>query len=48
MEKIQAIGAKLYEATAKEEKPSEEEAEKSEDKKDDEPVEGEVVDEKEK
>jgi molecular chaperone DnaK len=47
MEKIQAIGAKLYEAAAKEEKPAEE-GEKSEDKKDDEPVEGEVVDEKEK
>lgn len=38
LEKIQAIGAKLYEAAAKEEAP--------EDKKGDEPVEGEVVDEK--
>jgi len=44
LEKIQAIGAKLYEAAAKEEK-TEGEA-KAEDKKDDEPVEGEVVDDK--
>jgi molecular chaperone DnaK len=42
LEKIQTIGAKLYEAAAKEE--SESEGEKSDDK--DEPVEGEVVDSK--
>jgi molecular chaperone DnaK len=42
MEKIQTIGAKLYEAAAKEEKPDE----KADDKKDNGPVEGEVVDEK--
>jgi len=41
MEKLQTIGAKLYEAAAKEEK-----TEKSAEKKDDEPVEGEVVDDK--
>lgn len=41
---IMPIGAKMYEAAAKEEKPAEGEA--SEEKKDDEPVEGEVVDEK--
>ncbi len=41
-EKIMPIGAKLYEAAAAEEKPAEE----GEDKKVDEPVEGEVVDEK--
>jgi len=41
MEKIQAIGAKLYEAAAKEEK-----SEEGTNKKDDEPVEGEVVDDK--
>lgn len=46
MEKIQAIGAKLYEAAAKEE--SDKKDEKSDDKKADEPVEGEVVDDKEK
>jgi molecular chaperone DnaK len=45
MEKIQTIGAKLYEAAAKEEKPAEGEEAKSDDKKD-EAVEGEVVDEK--
>lgn len=46
-EKIMPIGAKLYEAAAKEEKPTEEGDKKSDDKKDkDEPVEGEVVDEK--
>ena len=42
MEKLQTIGAKLYEAAAKEEKPEE----KADDKKSDEPVEGEVVDDK--
>lgn len=41
-EKIMPIGAKLYEAAAAEEKPAEE----GEEKKTDEPVEGEVVDEK--
>ncbi len=50
MEKIQTIGAKLYEASNKEEKSDEEG--KKEDKNspagEDEPVEGEVVDEKEK
>jgi molecular chaperone DnaK len=45
LEKIQTIGAKLYEAASKEE--SEKADEKSDDKKD-EPVEGEVVDEKDK
>jgi molecular chaperone DnaK len=44
MEKLQTIGAKLYEAAAKEEKPEEGTA----DKKTDEPVEGEVVDDKDK
>jgi len=45
MEKIQAIGAKLYEAAAKEES---EKAEKpADDKKANEPVEGEVIDDKE-
>jgi len=44
-EKIMPIGAKLYEAAAKEEKPSED-ATPGDDKKTDEPVEGEVVDEK--
>jgi molecular chaperone DnaK len=43
MEKLQTIGAKLYEAAAKEEAPAEGAAD---DKKPDEPVEGEVVDEK--
>ena len=38
------VGAKLYEAAAKDEKPSEGTA--SDNKKTDEPVEGEVVDEK--
>jgi molecular chaperone DnaK len=42
MEKIQTIGAKLYEAAAKEEKPADEEKGKNE------PVEGEVVDDKKK
>jgi len=46
MGKIQTIGAKLYEAAAKEEKPAEETA--GNDKKPDEPVEGEVVDDKDK
>lgn len=46
MDKIQAIGAKLYEAAAKEEQAKSDN--KSEDKKDDEPVEGEVVDDKDK
>lgn len=46
MSKIQAIGAKLYEAAAKEEKPAEEAT--GEDKKANEPVEGEVVDDKDK
>jgi molecular chaperone DnaK len=45
MSKIQAIGAKLYEAAAKEEKPAEEAG--GEDKAS-EPVEGEVVDDKDK
>lgn len=44
LEKIQAIGAKLYEAAAKEEKP----ADVDDDKKNDEPIEGEVVDDKDK
>ena len=44
MEKLQTVGAKLYEAAAKEEKPEE----AADDKKTDEPVEGEVVDDKEK
>lgn len=43
-DKIMPIGAKLYEAAAKEEKPSEDGG----DKKGDEPVEGEVVDEEKK
>lgn len=46
MEKIQTIGAKLYEAAAKEEKAAGEE--KTEEKGKDEPVEGEVVDDKKK
>jgi molecular chaperone DnaK len=46
MGKIQTIGAKLYEAAAKEEKPAEEATEDN--KKADEPVEGEVVDDKDK
>jgi len=46
MGKIQTIGAKLYEAAAKEEKPAEETA--GDDKKPGEPVEGEVVDDKDK
>ncbi|HEX4662280.1 MAG TPA: molecular chaperone DnaK [Candidatus Saccharimonadales bacterium] len=46
MEKVQKIGAKLYEDAAKAEKPADGE-EKSDDKKD-EPVEGEVVDEDKK
>ncbi len=48
MEKIQTIGAKIYEAAAKEEqdkKPADADA-KADGKKDDEPVEGEVVDDK--
>jgi molecular chaperone DnaK len=44
MEKLQTVGAKLYEAAAKEEKSDE--GEKSDDKKGEEPVEGEVVDDK--
>lgn len=44
MEKVQKIGAKLYEEAAKAEKPAED-SEKADDKKD-EPVEGEVVDDK--
>jgi molecular chaperone DnaK len=44
MEKIQKIGAKLYEQAAKEEAPASEEGEAKTDK--DEPVEGEVVDDK--
>lgn len=43
MGKVQTIGAKLYGAAAKEEKPAE-----GEEKKDDGPVEGEVVDDKDK
>lgn len=46
LEKIQTIGAKLYEAAAKEEEVSNEDGDKSEDK--DAPVEGEVVDEGDK
>ncbi|HMH69965.1 MAG TPA: molecular chaperone DnaK [Candidatus Saccharimonadales bacterium] len=46
MEKIQTIGAKLYEAAAKEE--SEKSDDKADEKKGDEPVEGEVVDDKDK
>jgi molecular chaperone DnaK len=45
-EKIMPIGAKLYEAASKDEKPAEDA--KSDDKKADEPVEGEVVDEDKK
>ena len=45
MEKLQTVGAKLYEAAAKEEKPEEG---TTDDKKADEPVEGEVVDDKDK
>ncbi len=46
-DKIMPIGAKMYEAASKEEKPAEDEvAAKSDDKDDDEPVEGEVVDDK--
>ncbi len=45
-EKIMPIGAKMYEAASKEEKPDEATDEKDADKKTDEPVEGEVVDEK--
>ncbi len=47
MEKIQAIGAKLYEAAGKEEAPKTE-GENPEKKSSDEPVEGEVVDDKDK
>ena len=47
-DKIMPIGAKMYEQASKEEAPAEDGEEKSDDKKDkDEPVEGEVVDEKE-
>ncbi len=46
-EKIMPIGAKLYEAVSKDEKPSED-PQPDEDKKADEPVEGEVVDDAEK
>jgi molecular chaperone DnaK len=46
-DKIMPIGAKLYETAAKEEKP-EKPAEDADDKKDDGPIEGEVVDDKEK
>ena len=45
-DKIMPIGAKMYEAAAKEEAPASEDGEKKSDK--DEPVEGEIVDEKEK
>ena len=50
-DKIMPIGAKMYEQAAKDEKPAEDEAadeaDKAEDSKDDdEPVEGEVVDDK--
>jgi molecular chaperone DnaK len=45
LDTIQTIGAKLYEAAAKEES-AKSEAEKTDDKKTDEPVEGEVVDDK--
>jgi molecular chaperone DnaK len=44
-DKLMPIGSKLYEQAAAEEKPAEDEA-KSDDKKDDGPVEGEVVDDK--
>lgn len=50
-EKIMPIGAKMYEQAAKDEKPVEDGAEsegRSANKKDDEPVEGEVVDDKDK
>jgi molecular chaperone DnaK len=48
-EKIMPIGAKLYEAASKDEKPTEEDAKSEGDKKKtDEPVEGEVVDEEKK
>lgn len=46
-EKIMPIGAKMYEAASKEEKPAEGEA-AADEKKDDGPVEGEVVDDKDK
>lgn len=46
LEKIQTIGAKLYEAAGTEEAPASEDGEKKADK--DEPVEGEVIDEKDK
>jgi len=45
-DKIMPIGAKMYEAAAKDEAPTSEDGDKKSDK--DEPVEGEVVDEKEK
>ncbi|HXH26885.1 MAG TPA: molecular chaperone DnaK [Candidatus Acidoferrum sp.] len=45
-DKLMPIGAKLYEAASKEEKPTEGEAPSDEAKKQDGPVEGEVVDEK--
>lgn len=48
LEKIQAIGTKLYEAAAKEEQAPKTEGENPEKKASDEPVEGEVVDDKEK
>jgi molecular chaperone DnaK len=47
-EKIMPIGAKLYEAAAKDEKPTEGEAKPDGEKKPGEPVEGEVVDEEKK
>lgn len=46
MTKTQAIGAKLYEAAGKEEKTAEGESKEPETKKDEGPIEGEVVDEK--
>lgn len=46
-DKIMPIGAKMYEAASKEDKPAEDEAtEKTDNKDNDEPVEGEVVDDK--
>lgn len=48
LEKIQTVGAKLYEAAGAEEASASEESDAKNDDKKDEPVEGEVVDEKEK
>jgi molecular chaperone DnaK len=48
LEKIQTIGAKLYEAASAEEVPASEDTDAKKDDKKDEPVEGEVIDEKKK